>query len=112
MARPFLAINNDKITTSSDDPSTAYAALTISQEAYPGLRFHMRHSVLDIIHKEVVDWRDSSWTSTNLPGNKTCEDTVQPCTVAAPNVMLILVGSLCSVSLFLGRTTSNRTGER
>ena len=71
----------------------------------------MGNNVWDVIHKEVMDWRDSSWTSMNLLGNKTCENTVQPCVVAATKSMLNLVGSLNPMPLFLGRSRANWTGE-
>lgn len=37
------------------------------------LRFHVDSSVWDVIHKEVMDWRDSSWTSMDLPDDRTCK---------------------------------------
>ena len=36
------------------------------------LRFHMDFSAWDVIEKEIMDWRDSTWTSMALPGNKMC----------------------------------------
>ena len=61
---PSTAIIDHAVFTSIDSPL---------QEACPSLRFHVDNSVWDLIQKEVMDWRDSSWTSVNLPGNKTCE---------------------------------------
>ena len=77
MVRPLshssLAMADSEATTLSDDPSSANTILTEIEEACPSLRFHMDKSVWDVIHEEVMDWRDSSWTSMNLPGEKTCE---------------------------------------
>ena len=36
------------------------------------LRVHMVSNAWDVIHKEVMDWRDSSWPSMHLPGNRMC----------------------------------------
>ena len=77
MARPLsdssLAMADSNATALSNDPSSADPILTEIEEACPSLRFHMDNSVWDVIHEEVMDWRDSSWTSMNLPGNKTCK---------------------------------------
>lgn len=64
------------ITASNHDQSSANAMLIEMEEASSRLRFHMDNDVWDVIHDEVMDWRDSSWTSMNLPGNKTCENMV------------------------------------
>ena len=47
---------------------------TIADECGRGycLRVHMDSNAWDVIHKEVMDWRDSSWSSMHLPGNRMC----------------------------------------
>lgn len=65
---PFLATTDDGIITSSGDSSTAYTALTRMQEAGYSLRFHIDNNVWDVIHKELMGWRESSRTSVNLLG--------------------------------------------
>ena len=60
--------------TPSEDPSSTSAISPEMEEASSRLRFHMGNSVWDVIHNEVMDWRDSSWTSMNLPGSKACEN--------------------------------------
>ena len=69
---------DSETTTPGDDPWSANAMLNGMEEACSNLCFHMDNSVWDVIHDEVMDWRDSSWTSMNLPGNKTCENIVRP----------------------------------
>ena len=77
MVRPLshssLAMAYSEATTLRDDPSSAETILTEIEEACPSLRFHMDNSVWDVIHEEVMDWRDSSWTWMSLPESKTCE---------------------------------------
>ena len=77
MVRPLshssLAMVDSEATALSDDPSSADTILTEVEEACPSLRFHMDNSAWDLIHEEVMDWRDSSWTWMSLPGNQTCE---------------------------------------
>lgn len=71
---PSSAITDGELNTSTtpgDDSSNAYAVSSRMQEACSSLRFHVDNSVWDVIHQEVMNWRDSSWTSMNLPGNKT-----------------------------------------
>lgn len=74
-SHPFLAMPDGKINTPSEDPSSTSAISTEMEEASSRLRFHMGNSVWDVIQNEVMEWRDSSWTSMNLPGSKTCENT-------------------------------------
>lgn len=105
---PLVAIIDNETISSSDDPSTSCAALAKKQEACSSLRFHMDNSVWDIIHKEGINWRDPSLKSMSLPGNKTCENVVQSCAVAATKVRLILVTSLHPMSPQLGRPGINR----
>lgn len=69
-----MTMADSAITASKDDPSSTNAMLIEMEEASSRLRFHMDNNVWDVIHDEVMDWRDSSWTSMNLPGNKTCEN--------------------------------------
>ena len=109
---PFLANTDDEICTSGDEPSTANSASPRIQEACSCLRFHMDNSVWDVIHKEVLDWRDSSWTSMNLPGNKMCEHDVQSWVDAATKSILIHASSLYPMSPTLGRPRTERTGEQ
>ena len=71
---PFVAMADSKISTPSEDASSANSILIGMEDACSSLRFHMDNSVWDIIHEEVMDWRDSSWTSMDLPGKKTCEN--------------------------------------
>lgn len=70
---PYLAISDDEIQASIHkqevDGLTAARARIVSSS----LRIQMDSSVWDIIHKEVMDWQDSSWTSIHLPGNRACE---------------------------------------
>ena len=74
---PFLAIDDDEINTSRDDSSTPCIASISLQEASYSLRFQMEKSVWDVIYKEVINCRDSNWTSMTLPGN-TCKTIVKP----------------------------------
>lgn len=60
---------NDEIETSVDD---AKAATARELQVHVTLQFHMENSVWDVIHKEVMDWRDTSWTSMHLPGDMMC----------------------------------------
>ena len=64
---------DSEATTLSDNPSSADTMLIEIEGTCPNLRFNMDNSVWDVIHEEVMDWRDSSWISMNLPGNRTCE---------------------------------------
>ncbi len=96
--------------SSSDDPWTAFTASTKKQGACSTLRFHVENSVWDVIHKEVMNWRDSSWTSMDLPGNKTCENDSQCYALAVTEAMLILLVSLHAMSPLLGRPGTNRIG--
>ena len=73
---PFLAISDDEVITPSDDSLSVDATLAKEEEYCSRLHFRMDKSVWDVIHNEMMDWRDSTWTSMNLPENKTCEDTV------------------------------------
>ena len=109
---PFLAVTDNDFFTSAGDPSTPYAASNRTQEASSCLRFHMDNGVWDVIHKEVMDWRDSSWTSMNLPGNKTCENDVQHYVDLATKSILILANSLDPMSPILGRPGIERTDGR
>ena len=68
-----MAMVDGEATPLSDDPSSADTRSTEIEEACPSLTFHMDNSVWDVIHEEVMDWRDLSWTWMSLPGNKTCE---------------------------------------
>ncbi len=76
---PFLAATDNKLVTPSPDSSPAYA------KSAKMLRFHMDNNAWDVINQEVMDWRDSSLTSMSLPGNKMCENIIQPCAVANTN---------------------------
>ena len=77
---PSLATSEDKSLTPSDDSLPAYSTLAKGEESCLRLHFHMDNSVWDVIHNEMMDWRDPNWTSMNLPGNKTCEHIVfEPC---------------------------------
>ncbi len=96
--------------SSSDDPWTAFAASTKKQGACSALRFHVDNSVWDVIHEEVMNWRDSSWTSMDLPGKRTCENNSQSSALAVTKAMLILVVSLHAMSPLLGRPGTNRIG--
>ena len=107
---PFLLITNNEDMSLSDDPGTAFAASTKKPGACSTLRFHMDNSVWDVIHKEVMDWRDSSWTSMNLPGKRMCENNSQSYALAAIEAMLILVVSHHAMSSLLGRPGTDRIG--
>lgn len=108
---PFVTITDNESLTPRDDSSAAVTVTNI-ENAHSTLRFHMDNSVWDVIQKEVMDWRDSSWTSMNLPANKTCENIGQPHPVDATNAMLILVRSLDPIPPFLECPGTDRTGER
>ena len=40
---------------------------TKDRESAHSLRFYVGDSVWDLIQKELMDWRDSSWSSMHLP---------------------------------------------
>ena len=71
-----MAVTDDEIATPSFGSSPANLIRSETEKACSSLRFHMDNCMWDIIHNEVMDWRDSSWSSMNIPGNKTCESTV------------------------------------
>ena len=90
---PFLAIPDDETVALREDSLPVCPILAEGEESYK-LHFQYTHtmrlllfdmltlmnsmenSVWDVIHDEMMDWRDPNWTSMNLPDNKTCEDTV------------------------------------
>ncbi len=64
-----VTVANDGIKSSVNDAKVATAR---KFQENVTLQFHMNSSVWDVIHKEVMDWRDSSWTSMHLPGDMMC----------------------------------------
>ena len=42
-------------------------------EGSPSLRFYVDNSAWDVIHEELMDWRDSSWSSMHLPESRMCK---------------------------------------
>ena len=78
-ARPsvstFLAISDDD----SNPSGIGEQANTVDnedQEGSPSLRFYVDNSAWDVIHKELMDWRDSSWSSMHLPESQMCKRSV------------------------------------
>lgn len=65
----WLTNSDDEVETSVDD---AEATTARELQEYVTLQFHMHNSVWDVIHKEVMDWRDTSWTSMHLPSDMMC----------------------------------------
>ena len=49
-------------------------ATVMDSREHSSLRLVMDSSVWEVICKEVMDWRDPSWTSMDLPEAKTCMD--------------------------------------
>lgn len=109
---PSLAITNNRINTPSDDSSTTYVGVTRLKDACPSLCFQMDNKVWDVVHEEMMDWRDSSWTSMDLPGKKTCENIVQPYATAGTKAMLTVLSSLHHMPSFLGRPGTSWIGKR
>ena len=50
----------------------ARMAATIESYGHSTLHFLVDNSVWEIIHGEIMDWRDPFWTSMGLPENMTC----------------------------------------
>ena len=68
-SQPCQTMTKYKSHTSMDHSDVA-AAMDLMEHCT--LRFHMDLNAWDVIEKQVMDWRDSSWTSMALPGNKMC----------------------------------------
>ena len=64
-----LTISDEEIETQVHD---AKAATARELQVNVTLQFHMDSSVWDVIQKEVMDWRHSSWTSMHLPRDMMC----------------------------------------
>jgi len=64
-----VTVANDGIKSSVNDAKVATARKFQENVIF---QFHMNSSAWDVIHKEVMDWRDSSWTSMHLPGDTMC----------------------------------------
>ena len=47
-------------------------AIAVDCREHSSLRLFMDNSAWDIVYMEVMDWRDASWTSMDLPEAKTC----------------------------------------
>lgn len=72
---PFLAISDDEFNPSAIGEQTN----TVDKGDPKGshsLRFYVDHSAWDVIHKELMDWRDTSWSSMHLPGGRMCKISV------------------------------------
>ena len=72
---PFLAISDDEFNPSciGEQTNTVDSG---DQEGSHILRFHVDNSAWDVIHKELMDWRDSSWSSMYLPESRMCKISV------------------------------------
>ena len=72
---PFLAISHDESNTSG----VGEQANTVDngdQKGSPSLRFYVDNCAWDVIREEVMDWRDSSWSSMHLPESRMCKRSV------------------------------------
>ena len=72
---PFLAISDDEFSPSGIAEQTN----TVDNgewEGSPSLRFYVDHSAWDVIHKQLMGWRDSSWSSMHLPESRMCKRSV------------------------------------
>ena len=72
---PFLAIFDDE----SNPSSVVKQTNTVDngyQEGSPSLRFYVDNSAWDVIHEELMDWRDSTWSSLHVPESRMCKRSV------------------------------------
>jgi len=67
----WLSLDENEFDTLTDEIETDMVRTRVSQIS-PNIRFHVDSNVWDVIHKEVMDWRDSSWTHMAVPENQTC----------------------------------------
>ena len=72
---PFLVISDDEFNLSATGEQTN-TVVKGDQKGNHSLRFYVNHNAWDIIHKELMDWRDLSWSSMQLPGGRMCKISV------------------------------------
>ena len=69
---PFLAIADEESKSSGIGEQTN----TVDNgdwEGSPSLRFYVDNSAWDVIHEELMDWRDSSGSSMHVPESRMCK---------------------------------------
>ena len=69
---PFLSISHDGCNPWGIGEQTNTVDKG-DQEGSHSLRFYVDDSAWDVIYEEVMDWRDSSWSSMHLPGSRMCK---------------------------------------
>ncbi len=72
---PFLASSDNEFNPSRIGEQS-YTVDSGDQEGSHILRFYLDNSAWDVIHKELMDWRDSSWSSMHLPESRMCKISV------------------------------------
>ena len=72
---PFSAISDDDFSLSAIGEHTNTVDKG-DQKASQSLRFYVDPKAWDVIHEELMDWRDTSWSSMHLPGSRMCEVSV------------------------------------
>ena len=72
---PFLAISDDEFNLSAIGEQTN-TVVKGDQKGNHSLRFYVDHNAWDVIHEELMDWRDLSWSSMHLPGGRMCKISV------------------------------------
>ena len=72
---PFLAVSDAEFDPSGFGEQTNTVD-SGDQERGHSLRFYVDNSAWDVIHEEVMDWRDSSWSSMHLPESRMCKISV------------------------------------
>ena len=64
---PFFAISDDEFNLSAIGEQTNNVVKGDQKGNHHSLRFYVDHNAWDIIHEELMDWRDLSWSSMHLP---------------------------------------------
>ena len=70
---PYFNISDDEDQSPTNDSGEINLPTAKDRKTDQSLRFHMDISTWDVIHKEVIDWHDSSWSSMHLPGDTMCK---------------------------------------
>ena len=74
-AYPYFNISKNEVHPSAIELGETDPVAANEREKNYSLRFHMDNDARDVIHKEVMDWRDSSWSSMHLLGNEYIDST-------------------------------------
>ena len=72
---PFSAIPNDEFNLSAIGEQTNTVDRG-DQKRNHSLRFYVDPKAWDVLYEEQMDWRDTSWSSMHLPGNRMCKISV------------------------------------